>query len=97
MGLRVRWSPQSREHLLAIRNRIREDNPAGADRMRSRIRRIVALLGTMPMIGHPGRRQGTLEFVVSPYVVVYRIMRTELRVLGIFHGAREEWSDFSSE
>jgi plasmid stabilization system protein ParE len=91
MGVRVRWSPQSRVHLLTIRERIREDNPAAAERMRLRIRKVVELIGTMPMMGHPGRRQGTMEFVVAPYVVVYRVLRSEVRALAIFHGARDRW------
>jgi plasmid stabilization system protein ParE len=95
MGLRVRWSRQSREHLFALRERIRNDNPRAADRMRLHIRHVVKLLGVMPGIGRPGRRSGTMEFVVSPYIIVYRVMRAELRVIGIFHGAREEWEDFS--
>ena len=66
MGLRVRWSRQSRGHLLAIRQRIREDNPAAAERMRVRIVWVVKLLGMMSALGHPGRRRGTMEFVVSP-------------------------------
>ena len=37
MGLRVRWSRQSRGHLLTIRQPIREDNPVAAERMRVRI------------------------------------------------------------
>ena len=95
MGLRVRWSRQSRDHLIAIRQRIREDNPLAAERIRVRIRETVKRLGLMPRIGHPGRRRGTMEFVVSPYILVYRIMPMELRVLGIFHGAREKWDDFT--
>jgi hypothetical protein len=49
------------------------------------------------MMGHPGRREGFMEFVVAPYIVVYRVFRSEVRVLGIFHGVREEWSDFSAD
>jgi plasmid stabilization system protein ParE len=95
MGLRVRWSRQSRGHLLAIRQRIRDDNCAAAERMRVRIVKIVKLLGTMPGLGHPGRRRGTMEFVVSPYMIVYRTISRSLVVLGIFHSHREEWEDFS--
>lgn len=96
MGLRVRWSRQSRGHLLAIRQRIREDNPAAAERMRVRIVKQVKLLGTMPALGHPGRRRGTMEFVVSPYIIIYRTISRSLVVLGIFHGHRGEWEDLSN-
>ena len=97
MGLRVRWSPQSRAHLITIRRHIRADNPSAAERMRLHIVKILKLLGTMPGMGHPGRRKGTSEFVIPPYILVYRTVRTELRVLGIFHGARERWEDFSDD
>ena len=89
MGLRVRWSRQSRGHLLAIRQRIREDNPGTAERMRVRIVKVVKLLGTMPALGHRGRRRSTMEFVVSPYIIVYRTISRSLVVLGIFHAHRE--------
>ena len=97
MGLRVRWSRQSHDHLIAIRQRIRADNPSAAEEMRLRIVKVVRLLGVMPGMGHLGRRKGTLEFVISPYILVYRIVREELQVLGIFHGHREKWEDFSHE
>ncbi len=95
MGLRVRWSRQSRSHLLVIRQRIREDDPAAAERMRLRIVKLVKLLGMMPALGHPGRRRGPMEFVVSPYIIVYRTISRSLVVLGIFHGNREAREDFS--
>ncbi len=95
MGLRVRWSRQSRGHLLTIRQCIREDNPAAAERMRVRIVKLVKLLGMMPALGHSGRRRGTMEFVVSPYIIVYRTISRSLVVLGIFHGNREQWDNYS--
>ena len=97
MGLRVLWSRQSHDHLQAIRRRIREDKPVAAERMRLRIRETVKRLGMMPGIGHAGRRRDTMEFVVAPYIIVYRTTSVELVVLGIFHGAREKWEDFSEE
>jgi plasmid stabilization system protein ParE len=80
---------------LPIRQRIREDNPTAAERARLRIVKLVKLLGTMPALGHAGRRRGTMVFVVSPYIIVYRTISRSLVVLGIFHGNREEWDNYS--
>ena len=81
--------------LVEIRKRIRKDNPSAAEWMRLRIIKVVKLLGAMPGIGHRGRREDTMEFVITPYILVYRVMRSEIRILGIFHGHRDEWEDFS--
>lgn len=91
MGVRVRWSPQSREHLIAIRAHIREHDANAAERVRWRIVETVKLLRTLPRLGHAGRRQGTREFVIPhlPYIVVYRIAGDELVILGVFHGRRD--------
>ena len=91
MGVRVRWSLQSREHLVAIRTYMKEHNPDAADRVRWRIVESVKLLRTMPRLGRTGRMRGTREFVIPqlPYILVYRIGGEELVILGIFHGRRE--------
>ena len=91
--MRVRWSRQSREHLVAIREYIREHNADAAERVRMRIIETVRLLSALPRLGRAGRKQGTREFVVPhlPYIIVYRVDITEeevLVILGIFHAAQ---------
>jgi toxin ParE1/3/4 len=99
MGLSVRWSWQSHDHLVAIRRRIRQDKPLAAERVRLRILEMVELLSALPRLGKPGRRRGTREFVIPrlPYIIVYQVMQNELVVLGIFHGARENWEHFFAD
>lgn len=92
--MRVRWSRQSREHLVAIRGYIREHNAGAVERVRLRIIETVRLLRALPRLGHAGRKQGTREFVVPhlPYIVIYRVdiaEEDELVILGIFHGAQD--------
>jgi plasmid stabilization system protein ParE len=94
MGVSVRWSPQSREHLAGIRAYIREQDADAAERVRRQILETVKLLRWLPRLGHPGRRHGTREFVVPglPYIIVYRTDigdRDDVVILGIFHGAQE--------
>ena len=91
--MRVRWSRQSREHLVAIREYVREHNADAAERVRMRIIETVRLLSALPRLGRAGHKQGTREFVVPhlPYIIVYRVDiadEDELVILGIFHAAQ---------
>ena len=93
--MRVRWSRQSREHLIAIRAYIKQRDAAAAEHVRLRIIETVRLLGALPRLGHAGRKQGTREFVMAqlPYILVYRIDigdEDELVILGVFHGAQDQ-------
>ena len=93
--MRVRWSPQSRAHLIVIRAYIRERDTAAAERVRLRIIETIRLFAALPRLGHGGRKQGTREFAIPrlPYIIVYRIDigdDDELVILGIFHGAQEQ-------
>lgn len=59
-----------------------------ADRIYDHVERMAAVgFGNM---GREGRRSGTREVSVYPYVIVYRIdpARNEIVVLSVVHGAR---------
>ncbi len=45
-----------------------------------------------PGMGRRGRVAGTLELVVSPFVVAYRVREDVIEVVAIIHGARR-WPD----
>jgi len=47
-------------------------------------------LAAYPELGRPGRRRGTRELVASgtPYIVVYRLRLSSVRVLAVMHGAQ---------
>ena len=49
-------------------------------------------LARHPDMGRKGRVAATRELVVAPYVVAYRVRRTEIEILAIIHGARR-WPD----
>ena len=89
----VRWSRQSRVHLLAIRAYIRVHNAGAAERARLRIVEMVRLLRSLPRLGRAGHKPGTRKIVVPhlPYVIVYRVdvaNEVDLVILGIFHVAQ---------
>ena len=93
MGLRLRFTRRSREHLANIRRYIARDRPQSAELVRGRILETITVLGSSPRLGRIGQRQGTRAIVVAglPYVIIYRIDVGDadaLVILGIFHVAQ---------
>jgi len=94
MALRLRFTPGSLTNVSDIRAYIARERPHVAELVRGRILESIALLQTVPRLGHRGRKQGTYEFVVPglPYIIVYRIDigdADELVILRIVHAARD--------
>jgi toxin ParE1/3/4 len=75
--------------LKSIHSYVATDDPAAADRVVLRIRRIVALLSTQSQLGRPGRR-GTRYLSVAqlPYVIIYRVEQDAVRIFAVFYTAR---------
>ena len=88
--MRLRYTARARLHLDAIAEYIAERNPDAARRVGIRIREMIDLLTSFPMMGRVGVLAGTREMVVPglPYVIVYRIDPDTLVILGIYHGAQ---------
>jgi toxin ParE1/3/4 len=89
--VRLRFTSEAREHIVAIYNYIRDRNPAAATQVAARIRMAAERLTEFPRMGHAGRVAGTYEWVVRglPYIIVYQIDATEVLILGVFHGAQD--------
>lgn len=91
--MRVIIDEEARGDLDRIHAWIAKDDTAVADSVIARILDSTEYLGHLPHLGHPGRAEGTFEWVVKrlPYIIVYEIqsMRTEIIITGIFHGAQE--------
>ena len=72
---------------------IAKDRPQAAHSVIERILESIERLGELPYIGHKGKAQGTLEWVVTglPYIVIYKIDvdRNELQITAVFHGAQD--------
>lgn len=71
---------------------IAKDNPAAATEVVARIRERINRLTTegLTHMGHAGAVAGTLEIVVRPYIIVYKVLekRREIVILSIIHGAQ---------
>ena len=91
----IAWSPEAIEDLASLRDYIAEDDLAAARRVVLHIiQSIEQLLPDNPQIGRAGRVPGTRELVMTrtPYIVPYRVRRTTIQILRVYHGARR-WPD----
>ncbi len=87
--MKLVWRPQARAELAAILERIERDSPKGAARIRAQILHSVSFLSEWPDIGREGGR-GYRELIVphSPYVVIFRRGKQEIRVHRVLHAAQ---------
>ena len=89
--MRVRWTTPAREQFVGAYEFIAEENRAAAARTADQIWESTQLLAHHPMAGRVGRVAGTRELVISgtPFVVAYRIEKSEVQILAVLHAARE--------
>lgn len=89
--MKVFWKRRALKDLERIAGHISKDNPAAAIKVINSIRKKVANLADHPKSGRVGRVAGTRELVVSkfPYVVAYWIVKGEIEILAVFHGAQK--------
>jgi addiction module RelE/StbE family toxin len=79
--------------LASIRAYIAADNPEAAQRVATRLRKLIQGLAAMPNMGKVGRVFSTRELVTpkigkTSYVVVYRVREDRLEILRILPGMR---------
>ena len=86
----VNFTRRALRDLAHIRAYIADDNPRAASRMAVEIIAACDRLEHFPERGRPGLRRGTRELTaVWPYVIVYRVDRTNIDILSIWHGAQD--------
>jgi len=65
-------------------------NDAAAERVVRRIRAVAGLLTDSPHLGRPGPRGARFLSVAGlPYVIIYRVGDEAVRIMAIFHTARD--------
>jgi toxin ParE1/3/4 len=89
--MEIVWRRAALDDLESIRGFIEQDNPDAAARVYEAIRSAVDPLAAHPNIGRAGRVDGTRELVLSslPYIVVYRIVEEQVRILAVMHTSRQ--------
>jgi len=92
----VRWTSTGLRDLESLHAYVAEHSERGNDEAPAKtVERILAGLEALerfPAMGRRGRVAGTREFIVSPFIVAYRVKRDAIEVVAIIHGARR-WPD----
>jgi toxin ParE1/3/4 len=90
--MRVRLSAEARQDLIAIGDYIRRDNPA---RARSFVQELVEKCGSLATLpeGYPivcrYEKKGVRRRVHGNYCIFYHIVREQIFVIHILHGAQD--------
>ena len=88
------WLNNAQNDLGNIGDFIAQDNPFAAREIVTTIKAKADILAHTPRIGWPGRIKNTFELVVTglPYIVVYTIKDSEVRIISVIHAVRR-WPD----
>lgn len=88
------WTTSARTALLEAVAYIADDSPSAARRVMDDIERAASELKKLPMIGRPGRVEGTRELVVpqTQYILAYRVAVGAIVILHVLHSA-QRWPD----
>ena len=91
MALTLHWTPIAANHLRSTYEYVAQDNARVAGALIERILSVAERLRDFPGMGREGRVEGTRELVVAgtPYVVAYRVHRSQVEVLAVFPAARK--------
>jgi toxin ParE1/3/4 len=85
----IRWTAEAAGQFEAAIECITQDNPAAGRTVAQTMIDRIAGLAKGPGVGRPGEVKGTREFVIPPYVIVYRYTGVIVEVLYIWHGAQD--------
>ena len=86
--MQVMWIERAISDLTEIEAYIEQDKPQATERVAAHLLSSVEHLAEFPHLGRQGRRPGTRELVIPPYVITYRLRPERLEILSIWHGRR---------
>jgi toxin ParE1/3/4 len=86
--MQIVWTEQAISDLTEIETYIEQDKPQAAERVAAHLLSSVEHLAEFPHLGQQGRRPGTRELIIPPYVITYRLRPTRLEILSVWHGRR---------
>jgi toxin ParE1/3/4 len=89
--MQVIWRRAALSDLDAIREFMAQDNPEAAARVRAAIQTAVHRLADHPNLGRAGQVEGTRELIIgrAPYILAYRVIENQVRILAIIHTSRQ--------
>lgn len=92
--MKIKWLSKALRNLEQAYEYISKENPAAARHTIQKIQSAVDQLSNYPLMGRPGRVEGTRELVISTtsYIVAYRFRGDAIEILRVLHTSRR-WSD----
>ena len=84
----VRWTRTGLHDLESVHAHLARDSEEAAAGTVETILAGLEAQERFPAMGRKGRVPGTREFIVSPFIVAYRVRRDAIEVVAIIHGAR---------
>lgn len=89
--MKIRWTAVAADDLKSAHEYLIERAPAQADIIVDRILVGVDVLEQYPNLGRRGRLDGTRELVITgtPFIVFYRLRKSQVEILGVLHAARK--------
>jgi toxin ParE1/3/4 len=88
----VRWTSTGLRDVESLHAYVAHDSEEAAANTVERIFAALESIERFPAMGRKGRVAGTREFIVSPFIVAYRVRKDAIEVVAIIHGARR-WPD----
>ncbi len=86
--MQIDWTQQALSDLAEIEHYIEQDRREAARQVAAHLWTSVEHLAEFPELGKPGRRPGTRELIIPPYVISYRVRSQCLQILSVWHGRR---------
>ncbi len=90
--MKVHWTENAIQHLIAIYDYISQDSPFYAEKMVDRLTRRSQQIADFPQSGRrvPEYRNDDLrEVIEGPYRLIYRLKPEQVDVVAVIHGARQ--------
>lgn len=87
--MRVLWTASAENTLDLIVSYIADDDIDAALALDNLLRSAAKELAQFPLIGRPGRVNGTRELIVHPnYILVYGIVSDTIQIISVLHAAQ---------
>ncbi|MHB8654152.1 MAG: type II toxin-antitoxin system RelE/ParE family toxin [Terriglobia bacterium] len=86
--MQINWTKQAIADLAEIEEYIEQDRPQATEKVATHLWSCAEHLAEFPHLGKRGRRAGTRNLIVPPYVIPYRILSDRLEILSIWDGRR---------
>jgi plasmid stabilization system protein ParE len=90
--VKVRFTPSARSQFLAKLEHVNAENPAAAAALLGRVKKSLRRLAAHPQSGRRIPEFPELkhrEVIVSPYRFFYRVEKSAVWIVGVWHGAQQ--------